>query len=233
MSAKFVSASSQHIQNTSPPITDYPFTVGMWVQPADVTGDKFFFEAVGGTNNVNLYRGTTTFILEVNSAQAVAGTAVANSWSFVVARLISATNRRLAVLNPTGATSHAQDTVSNAISGVTTLDIGGGFIGLYWNGLVARYWMTNTDIQPDAAQLQDGTLRQLAYGGPFSVPHIAGDILEYRSFRKHPTRDEVGEVYYGSKGMQTWALTGATTGIDPPLPYWHVNPGQNKHVLMI
>jgi hypothetical protein len=102
-----------------------------------------------------------------------------------------------------------------------------------FDGNVAEFWYTNTDIQPDGAQLDGNLLRQLAYGGPFSVPHIAGDILEYRSFRKVIESDQdeaVGdEVYWGGAGRQVWTNTnGVTRGPHPPLPGWYRKPADSR-----
>lgn len=105
-----------------------------------------------------------------------------------------------------------------------------------FTGRLAEFWCTNTDIQADNAQLQDWMARQLAYGGPFSVPHIVKDIVEYRSLRVFPeSRGDRGtEVYHGKFGRQTWANTnGVTTGPHPPLPYWYVKPGQTQRQLVI
>jgi len=99
----------------------------------------------------------------------------------------------------------------------------------FLNGLIAEYWLTNTDIQPDGAQLDDNLLRQLAYGGPFSVPHIAKDLIEYRSFRKviESDQDEApgDEVYWGGAGRQVWTNTnGVRRGPHPPLPGYYKRP---------
>ena len=98
---------------------------------------------------------------------------------------------------------------------------------------VGELWYTNTDIQPDGAQLDDNLLRQLAYGGPFSVPCCAKDIIEYRSFRKviESNQDEaVGdEVYWGGAGRQVWTNTnGVTRGPHPPLPGWYRKPADSR-----
>ena len=79
-------------------------------------------------------------------------------------------------------------------------------------------WVTNTDIQADGAQLQNSTLRQLAMNGPYSLPHIAKDIIEYRGFRSRldSSQDISEEVFYrGTK--PAWSnLGGVKLGPHPP-----------------
>jgi hypothetical protein len=228
-------AGAQWLNNTSPPITDYPITVGCWVRPA-AAGNVFrsiwqLSKAGDPSDRFALYQWTGSVwcaLVSVSGADTAltAGTVTATSWHFLVARFISATNRRLAVLNVNGSTAHAQSTTSAQPLTQAEEALGANVTGGDpYTGLLAEFWRTNTDIQVDAAQLSDSTLRQLAYGGPFSVPNIAGTILEYRSFRKHPYRDEAGEVYYGGKGVLTWTPTSTpTTGFHPPLPYWYRKP---------
>jgi hypothetical protein len=99
------------------------------------------------------------------------------------------------------------------------------------DAFISEFWYTNTDIQPDGAQLNDDLLRQLAYGGPFSVPHVAANLIEYRSFRKVIESDQdeaVGDgVYWGGAGRQVWTNTnGVTRGPHPPLPGWYAKPNR-------
>ena len=244
-----VSGTTQYLTNSSPAAitAGFPVTVGCWVRPAAASGFHSVWELRAVPNDSNnrfaiyVWSGTSwaadvtvagsDIIAEVTSA------VTANAWQYLVARFISSTNRWMSVLQPTGAASHVQDTTSaTPAAALAEAVIGGdpGF-GEHFNGLIAEMWWTNSDIQSDGAQLRDQTLRQLAYGGPFSIPHIAKDIVEYRSFRKHPFLDEIGEVYYGAgAGAQTWTPTGTPTiGAHPPLPYWYVKPGQTESLLTI
>lgn len=234
MGANFVSASSTSLTNSAAPITGYPFTVGCWANPGTVTGAQVIFDlAPSGGSSTNYYavyrNGSTNFVFETNGGAngTSAGTPSANNWTYIIARGISATNRRLTILNPTGTVAHGADVASFTAAGVNALTLGnapGAGIG-FWQGVIAEFWYTATDIQADGLQLQDATMRQLAFGGPLSIPHISQDIIEYRSFRKTPTFDELGEVSYGASGIQTWANNGTvTTGVHPPLPGWYIRP---------
>lgn len=235
MSASFVAASSQRLVNSASPITAIPFTMGFWTNTPNTTGQIIAGIWDTGTDN-NYFRLVKTTQFSISAAaggpesSSAAGTVAPNTWQFLVGRFISATNRRLAVLNADGSTAHVQNTTSRTPSGFDTMAIGaheGSIPALFLDGRVAEFWVTNTDIQPDAAQLRDALLFQLAYGGPFSVPYIAKDIIEYRSLRKAPASyaDDMGEVFHGPLGRQVWTNTnGVTIGPHPPLPYWYAKP---------
>lgn len=245
MSAKFVAASTQYLKKTVSPITAVPFTVGFWYNPttAGVTATLFGIAANAADNSFQVLRdATNVFSITAEDVGGFngsnAGTVTAGKSYFLLGRFISATNRRLAVMDSvTGAVVHVQNTVSSTPT-LNNMAIG-GYTGLggpsqFENGLISELWYTNTDIQLDGLALQDATMRQLAYGGPFSLPHIVNNIIEYRSFRKTPTFDELSEVQYGASGIQTWVNNGtATTGAHPALPYWFVRPGQNKKILIV
>lgn len=243
MSAFFASASSQKLSNASPPITGYPFTVGIWVCPTTTGADKAIFSLNSGsstTNRFDLFQSSFgTWRLEAadaGSSTIVGGIPTAGQWDFICGRFISATNRRISTLGWDGAITHGATTVNRAPVGITTSELGTRAGTQYFDGAVAEYWILNVDVQPDGAQLTNETLHRLAYGGPFSVPHIAKDIIEYRSFRKYPASDgdDASEVYHGARGRQVWVNTGGVTiGPHPPLPYWYAKPGQTRAELVI
>lgn len=256
MAASFVSASSQHLDQVSVPITAVPFTVGLWVRPT-TTGTLRHFWSLGDSAS-NLFPAAFSIGQSAANAWIVqadvntsatettsAGAVTANQWAFVFARFITATNRRISVLQSDGSTAHAQGTTSETPTSIDIMSLGcyngnssgGGAFANFFDGQVGEFWYTNTDIQADAAQTQESLLRQLAYGGPFSVPHIAKDIVEYRSLRKATTsdRDNETEVYFrGPFSKRIWAdVASVTVSHHPPLPYWYVKPEQNERVLTI
>lgn len=230
MSANFVNASSQRLVNSSPGFTDYPFTVGLWVMPVSATAGAYFTLADTGTNNNQIMVEQSTTQIRISAvaggtsaAATITTTFTANKWHYIVARAISSTNRRIAGVFPAGQTLHAASSTSRAPTSMDTLAIGAyenSSPGIFFDGMIAELWYTATDIQADGAQLQDSLLRQLAYGGPFSVPHIAKDIIEYRSFKS--TLDSKYENWcevYSQSAKQNWTNTnGVTIGPHPPLP---------------
>lgn len=247
MSGSFASASSQRLRNNAPPLvsTGFPLTVAMWVRPAgtgaarsfwsycDTAGSQNYFSLGHTSGNIFSIRVASS----VGSVDATALTAVNGLWTFIVGRFISATNRRLFGLRQ-GVIGNAQDVTNRSPVGLDTMAVGCREHSApteFWDGQVAEFWYTATDIQPDGGQLDSALARQLAYGGPFSVPHIAKDVLEYRSLRKDVLAGDGRDIIVGAgAGMQAWGnVNAATLGPHPSLPYWYVNPRQTRRVLPI
>jgi hypothetical protein len=240
MAGVFVAASSQRLTASSYPITGYPFTWGAWIKPTSTSAQVILSLCSSSINGANLYslnNGAGFIIRAVDGAgQAVSGaigTITANSWHYVVARYISATNRRIAVLQPDGLIAHGQNTTSKAPSASNQLGLGcqaDSVPDSFFDGAIAEFWMADYDIQADGAQLQDRLVRQLAYGGPFSVPYI----VEYRAMRSGPLVETSNESFQGKFTRRTWVNTNSvTTGPHPPLPYWYAKPGQTKRLLRV
>lgn len=237
MSAFFTSGSSQRLLNTVSPVTANPFTIGLWINPSAIGGatDRVLFmlgdtAGMGGNASTSILQLTTnTFALRSSVTDASAGTVVANTWFYIVARVITNTNRQISVLSGDGIISTASSAVSTGPT-KARMSIGGDCSTAgsnYADGGIAEWWITNTDIQPDGAALQNSTLRQLAYGGPFSLPHIAKDIVDYRSLRSalDSSEDNLSDYDSGNLGRQTWVNTnGATPGPHPPLPGGYRGP---------
>lgn len=238
MSVLFASASSQYIANAASPITAVPFTVGLWWRVttagvnralwsiADTGAGSHYWALLAGTGDALLFRCAAGGA----DADANAGTISANRWYFSVCRAISTTNRRQALLDSaTGAIVHAVSITSRTPANVDTIAVGArvdNAADAFIDGSVAEFWYCDVDIQADGAQLQDWMLQQLAYYGPFSVPHLAASIVEYRSFRSRlgSDQDAPREVY--CRGTRpTWtAVNGPIIDAHPPLAGGYFRP---------
>lgn len=234
MSASFTSASSQRLLNTVAPVTTMPLSIGMWVNPT-VDATQVIASVCASANSNHYYemRMVSGLFLQIASAAGASAGSTSVSgitlgqWYYFVARFISSTSRRMSVLYSNGSISHAVNTTDRTPT-VTRMALGArdaSTASLFFDGSVAEFWVANVDIQPDGAQTQDALVRQLAYGGPFSVPDVRDNIVSYRSFRSSlgSDQDKPNEVW--SPAPQTWTNTnGVTLGPHPPLPYWRGSP---------
>lgn len=231
MAAFFASASSQSLSTTVPelPSTGYPFAVGMWVYPTTTSVEKTLF-SMADTASANNYLEIRQNASNQFVAAAIAGgsevTATAGingtGWHFVLARFDSATLRRIDVLSPTGQTPSGNNTTSTAPTSLDTMALGARIASTtsqYFDGLIGEFWYTNTNIQPAGGATQTPVLRQLGWGGPFSVPHVGQNVVQYWSLREHPTAPKGDEALIGAgKAWQSWTNTGGVTiGPHPPL----------------
>jgi len=241
MSAVF---SGSTLTNAASPITAYPFTIGCLVMPTATPGAAAGVYSVCDTGAATNYwalalNSANGLRIDSNAAGSVQTTTiltVTNShWYYTLLRFISATNRRASVLSDDGTISSAQNTVSSTPTSIARIQLGDlSSAGLNFTGRIAEFWYTNTDIQPDGGALENELLWQLALGGPFSVPHIAKDIIEYHGMRAEVLADNGPDDYYGAFGRQIWTAAGTVSiGPHPPLPYWYVKPGQNLRLLPI
>lgn len=249
MAAQFLAASSQYLRNAAAPVTTYPFSVGMWVYPTTTGGVKTFW-GLSDTGAVSQYfelRQSAINEWEIASVQSASigtgrgGAVTANQWAYVVARFLSATNRLMGILQFDGSVVNLSNGTSSTPTGIDTVTIGARFTSAGvvnpFSGMVGEYWLSNKDIQADGAALNSDTLRQLAYGGPFSIPHVAQNLIEYRALwtALDSTSDNAEEVYFGQLGgAQTWAAVASPAlGQHPPLPYWYKKPGQNQQIMLV
>jgi len=235
MSVNFVIASSQLLEKASAPLTAVPVTVGMWFN-MDAAGTLVQqLWGLQGSASTNMFMRLTLTASETLSAStkdsgttasAATLTTVCNAkkWIFVVARFITAANRRISAIFENGAIEHANNTTSRTPTGIDIETLGGrkhSSTSEFFGGQIAEFWVVKGDVQTDTGDLKNHTLRQLAYRGPFSLPNIAKDIVEYRSFRQTLVSDrDVGSEVYWSDGYKrpVWTNTNACTlAYHPPL----------------
>jgi hypothetical protein len=238
MSLKFVGASNTYLNLANPPLptTGYPFNAGMWVNLSSNDQDYilYFGEFALQGHYLYLHNDDTLNYYAYDGADFLAATIAGfpqNTWCYILMRGISATNRRLSLLRHGGAISHAQQTTDITFTNsLDRLSIGaendGSPNGM--TGLLGEFFYTATDIQPDGAQTSDALLQKIAYNGPFSVPRIQKDIIEYRSFRGHIERNPPDRVYFKPRfGPQAWTNNNGVTNA-PHVP--HAVPWNSQYV---
>lgn len=250
MGALFASASTQYVSNAAFPAITYPFTVGCWVNwTSAVDGEVWSFSDTATLNNYYSMRprfasgirivargGGTENIGEITTVP------TAGAWHYIICRFISATNRRISAIYPTGAALNAQTTTSRTATGIDMATVGAlrtsGGVSSPTDGTVAEWWYTATDIQADAAALGTELLFQLAYQGPFSIPHVAAAVVEYRGFREgiDSITDHEFDVYWGpgANGRTTWTQSASPIiSHHPPLPYQMTSLGSRARTIQV
>lgn len=247
MGLLFASASSQYLTLVpSPPVTAVPFTIAAWMRPTTVAGPNAEY-CIGMSNSGSdnsfhyiIRRADTGAGFKwaaysedtgaLSGISAKAGTPTAGQWDFVVGRFVGSSSRWCDVLAGTGGTDHGQSTTTNTPAGINNQSLGSilfltGGAQAFFDGNVAEFWMTDSDVQGEDAALSDSLLRQLAYGGPFSVPHVASRLVMYRSFRDGVTGSNLTSAYAKRYGDMQWSATNSPiVSIHPPLPYWYARP---------
>lgn len=226
MALRLDNGGNSYLKNTSSVVNAHPFTAGMWVRTTNQTSQYIWSngDAVGGRRVGLVYDTTYSIVINTNIGQRVAsaGTVTPGVYAFVLGRFIANNNRRISVLHTDGSSAHNQQTDSgtqpafNCISIHTAPTASGG------NTLnvddIAEYWILNSDVQPDSAQTDEALLRILAYQGPFAVPHLRKQIVEYRSFRSGiHVGGAPGDVWFSQRyGAINYTQTGSiSTGIHP------------------
>lgn len=248
MSAVFVSASSQYLLNSITPITAAPFTASFWFKmptsgsytiPWGITdtgasgNDWYVAKETGNTISFNGDQGASFFTATCATA------IITNAWTFCAVREITSSNHRISILHATGLIEHAADTTAITPASIDSESIGAlvGAAGTYIDGSVAERSLWNADVQGDGAQLQNSTLRRMAYGGPFALPHMIKNLVEYRSLRSSlvSASDRPNEIYVGAgKPPQVWTnVNAAKLGPHVPLPLGYVKQFQGARLMPV
>ena len=187
-----------------------PVTVASWIfTPFVVAGGSLGGTALNNVTNGNIYSswgpggtaysygGSSDGVNFFNSSGSVFTRNIA-FWEFYLMRVTAdGTAAWLSIMNTTNQVSHTNIAAPGGSFDITTPDLlkqigttmsetSLGFAPFY----VAEFWWAQMDVQPGGGQLDDALFRQLAFKGPFSVPHLAPYISEYHSFRQRGTPDQ-------------------------------------------
>lgn len=240
MSAQFLRASSQRLVNSAPRLvsTGYPLSVGFWFNMLSVSATfniLFSYADTGADNHSLRIQIDASEILAINavaggtSANGTIATAiVAGAWNYVVGRFITATNRRISCLRTSGIT-HGQNTTSRAPTSLDTIALGISqdlTPDSPCDALIAEFWYADRDIQPGGGVLDNAMVKQLAFGGPLSVPIVANNIVEYLPLRDSLQGNQ-GDYAAPRFRRGNWTNTnGVILRQHPPLPtdYRHIRP---------
>ena len=246
MALRFTPASSQYL--TAPaPITAMPFAVGLWFRLVDDANVKTLWSLsdTATTNNYWRVRASSTEFIGLGAAaggtedQTTLDPVAPDTWAHVIARFITATNRRISCLEFDGSFNVLNDTTSRSPTGIDTVTLGARQTSAgaaeFWNGDLAEYWLTKADLYRSDADLTREMHHQIAFGGPFSWQPIVHNLVDYRSLMSHVASrtDALGELF-PPIGRVEWSANGGPDRADhPPLPYWHERPAQHRRALVL
>jgi hypothetical protein len=238
MGVSVASASSQYVQASTVSFTTLPLVVGAWVRltaVANATRRPWAMTNAAATDTRSLYMSSAELlgiqVVGTGTGTLTTSTAISAAvWHFVVGRFIANNNRRVSVLHGSGLVEHGVNTTNSSQSGLDTEIIGarmvsGAAASDFWNGEIGELFICNADIYDAAADLPDSLVRQLAYGGPFSVPNVAASLFEYRSLRNNIGSGGGGQDNYCQNGAKFWTpVASPLLSYHPPLPYWYERP---------
>lgn len=233
MSVNLVRASSQSLANLAFPIAAPPVSFGFWLKrTSDNTANLISISDDAGAARAVIYTLSGQFNLyTTNGTSAAFGDATnVSGLYYILLRVIAGDNVRADILEPSGAISSVAATISLANTFAFTRFVLGSDHTLTANtedGRVSELFYTNSDIHGDGGAVSSTFLRQLAFKGPGSIQRVRKDIIEYRSFRTHPTAGHRPDIHFGPKGPQAWTNTGgATIGPHPP----HAQPWNRSYI---
>lgn len=261
MSLKMVAASTQYLTQSAPPLLDYPFNIGLWMNLSAVsnvartlfcltdTGAASHFLSIGMTS-AELLRISAAAGGTVNSGTATTAL-VAETWNFSVFRFVASNQRRFRPVYANGFSGEVGSTATaRAPTNMDAILLGalnsGGTISEPWDGMLAEYWIMKGDIM-DGVETTDAyswLMRELRMRGPFALPHIARKVVEYRSFRTGINGGGPDDIYFAQPGVGSGAGSptrpgpwtdnnGVTIGPHPPHVAGWVKASQWRRTLMI
>jgi hypothetical protein len=248
MSAQFLAASSHYItQGTDALLTTAgPFTIGLWLHCDNLPGAEVNFMSIGATSAQRVWDITITtagaiwtgyFNGSANGYQGTTnGTVAAGVWSYFLMRRISNSSKRTVALRG-GNINHTSETSNFAAGALDRITLAALMYNSaaatnFFTGRIAEFFYANADIQPGGGVMDESLLRQIAYNGPFSVPHIVPLIAEYHSLRG-PTWQQAGEDYQRGASRSWVPVNGVTWSHHPPLSSEYVRPGQTRRLLTV
>jgi hypothetical protein len=220
------------------------FTAGLWVNfgvgnagsPCTVEGASSYIVFIPNISAVGAayFDGTTVESVTLSVVPANA------SWLYMLIRRNANIFALSTIVNNgyqsgTAALAATNTTVTKTyLGGAGPNYIGQGGFTASAGALVAEYFSAPFDVEPGSGAVSQTLTEQLAYQGPFSLPHLVPNIYEYQSLRSHlPPATNRGETFVGAQAaIVSYTNSGLVPGIHPPLSPTYVRPGQNKTMLI-
>lgn len=236
MSGKFVGASSHYLQQPSPWVTTPPLTVSFWLRLETSSNTVPWSMGDSGSSaawEVWTQLGTVLHFDYWNGGSEEGDSFVTiaqNEWTFVIARMIATNNRRLTAVRPNGNVNHGNSTDTVTPTSLERMALGatwGSSPGAYLTGGIAEFCFFAGDIQADGGLLDNALAHQLAYRGPWSLPHLVPLITDYV-----PLFDGRPERLYQRGTPRPWAGTFPLVGPHPSLYGNYQGPWSNTRKLL-
>jgi hypothetical protein len=247
MSAQFLAGSSRYLtQGDARLTTAGPFTVGMWMYVDALPGADQDFCTISATSAQRTWEMTITSAGQLwtgyydGTARGYNGLAsnsiIAGTWTYFMMRRIANANKRTCSLRA-GAINHAQETANfaaGALDRITlaALQYNSAGATAFYTGRIAEFFYADADVLPGGAVMDENLLRQIAYLGPFSVPHIVPMIVEYHAMRG-PSWQMAGDDYQRGAAREWIPTNGPTFSHHPPISSEYIRPGQTRQLLTV
>lgn len=232
MSLVLINSDNQNIWQQAP-FSALPFTIGLWFYPTTMAATNIlsWFDSVAA-NDYAIGLTTTGLLIWGGSTVTNFGTVAVRTWNYLVFRGIAAANKRAVVLPASGVPVHVQSTNATALTATNLYIASDQGIGSFFDGYIARFFLADIDVQADGTQLSNTTLYQLAYKGPFSIPHLASRVVEYEAWDT-PIGGTQGSSFYARYPQKTWtfgttSLIVPSIGAEPPVMFGTFRP-PNKY----
>lgn len=224
MAVRILTGTSKHglVNNATPVNSWYPYSMGCWYKP-DVTNQTGLALSIGNTgisrDAISVGMKTGQFYINADNGTQFSDLNTSFSstntlWAYMVARFISATNRRLSFWHESGNYQKMSD-ATNVPAGTAFNQMAIGFrndqqANITFQGSIEHVWFADSDIAPDsAADLPDSMFFQMAYHGPTSIPGLATKLIDYLPLTGGI--DPVGgrihngnQFFRGKYGFQEW-----------------------------
>jgi hypothetical protein len=227
MSGRFSVSATTALQNKAPPFSGLPFSIGCWFRPITTPGTANVFAFANASSNYSIWSSTTTLNFWNGSASVAIGTIAANRWYYIVARWVTTTSGKASILDEFGAIQSASSAAGSAITANSWV-IGGNASGAggdpgtasSWDGDIQDFWITNTDIQPGGAAIDAWLLRYLSQRGPFAVPSVGPDVIDYQALRAPVgvTGEAQRDSFVSRFPRQVWTPYNGGPLVGPPAP---------------